>query len=84
MSDEKDQMDKKAESSGSLKSTTDQDIEYEKSKEYILKQEHINVSRLKLARYWLAIVTTYYIFRCIFHQRLHMNDDIVCTSNFYV
>jgi hypothetical protein len=66
MSDEKDQMDKKAESSGSLKSTTDQDIEYKKSKEYILKQEQINVSRLKLARYWLAIVTTYYIFRCIF------------------
>ena len=24
------------------------------------------MARLKLARYWLAIVTTYYIFRCIF------------------
>lgn len=37
MSDDAEQGVKKGESSGSLKSTTDQDIEYEKSKEYIQK-----------------------------------------------
>jgi hypothetical protein len=64
MSDDKEKPAK--ESSGSLKSTSDQDVVYEKSKEYILKQEQIQIARLKYARYWVVIVTTYYIFRCIF------------------
>lgn len=49
-----------------MRSETDQDQEYEMSKEFLKKQDEVQVSRLKLARYWLGLVTTYYIFRCIF------------------
>ena len=51
-------------------------MEYEKSKEYLAKQELIQTSRLKMARIWLMIVTFYYIFRCIFviFPRYKMRD----------
>jgi len=41
-------------------------LEYEKSKEYLTKQELSQIARLRMARVWLMIVTVYYIFRCIF------------------
>lgn len=54
---------KKVYSSASYKSTTDQDLSYEKSQEFILKNKKLLENRLVMARYWVIIVIVYYLFR---------------------
>jgi hypothetical protein len=47
----------------SQKSSSDQEKVYEKTKEYFLKQELLELSRLRKARFWVLIVLSYWILR---------------------
>ena len=76
-----DERDKK-EVTDSQKSSSDQEKVYEKTKEYFAKQELLELSRLRKARFWVLIVLSYWILRFFLIQRpKYQNYDQVTRAN---
>jgi hypothetical protein len=63
-----DEREKKTESN-SQQSSSDQDKIYEKTKEYIRKQEQLEINRLRKVRWWVLIVLSYWVIRFFLIQR---------------